>query len=210
MHIFLLFIISSFVSFLGSLQLGPVNLAVIKKTLGKGIKPALYIAIGGTMPELIYSWLAINAAGISFLNSHLVVLQWLLIPFFLIIGLFNILRKNQPSNNTYNTTKDNGKNLIVGFFLALFNVQLFPFWLSVIIFLKSFGFMQTHNFLETIAFTAGATIGALALLVLLIYLTNRNRNVFENKLRNYNLNTIFGCLFVILGIVQLINLLLNT
>lgn len=51
----LLFCISAFASFLGSLQLGPVNLAVIQKTLNKGIKLAFFLAAGGCLPEFIYS-----------------------------------------------------------------------------------------------------------------------------------------------------------
>lgn len=196
-----------FISFLGSVQLGPVNLVVIKTTLEKGMKPALFIAFGGVIPELIYSWLAIYAAKMSFLNEHIYFLKWAIVPMFLGIGCMNLLQKNKLSA-TKETNKTYNKNIAIGFFLALFNIQLFPFWLSVIIFLKTLGMMQTQTLYTNIAFTLGTALGAFALLATLIYFTNWKKDYFVNKLKSYNLNTIFGYLFLILGLVQLINLLL--
>jgi threonine/homoserine/homoserine lactone efflux protein len=203
-----LFIASFIISFLGSVQLGPVSLAIIKSTLETGVKSAIYIAIGGIIPELIYSWLAINSSEIKFLNQHLLFLRWLIIPVFISIGFYNILRKKKATPN--NQKKEQEKKIMVGFLLALFNIQLFPFWLSVNIFLKSFKFIHISTNLESIAFIAGAAVGAFGLFVLIIYLTNRHKIFFISKLSNYNLNNIFGWLFVILGLIQLLNLLFNT
>ena len=58
---FLLFAIAFVASLLGSLQAGPVNLAVLHTTLRQGQRAGLRVAVGGSLPELLYAGLA--AAG---------------------------------------------------------------------------------------------------------------------------------------------------
>ena len=136
MNTFSIFLITGFISFLGSIQLGAVNLAVIKTTLDKGLKSAIFIAIGGVLPEFIYSWIALNAAEMSFLKQKIDLLQWLVVPIFIGIGIFNILRKIQ-TNVSPKPNKRNANEIMYGFLLALFNFQLLPFWLSIILFFNS-------------------------------------------------------------------------
>lgn len=206
MNIFLLFISSVFISFLGSVQLGPVNLAVIKAILDKGFKSAIYIAIGGVIPELIYSWMAISTSEMNFLKQNINILQWLVVPFFISIGVFNILRKNQ-TDITSKVNNDNGNEIVIGFLLALFNFQLFPFWLSVVIFFNSNGLLHQISTLSMFVFTMGSAVGAFGLLISIAYLTNRYKYFFINALKKYNLNAVFGFLFVLLAVVQMITLL---
>ena len=59
--IILIFCASCLVSFLGSLQLGPVNLFVINSVLFDTKRTALYVALGGCLPEFIYCGLAVYA-----------------------------------------------------------------------------------------------------------------------------------------------------
>ena len=206
MNTFSIFLITGFISFLGSIQLGAVNLAVIKTTLDKGLKSAIFIAIGGVLPEFIYSWIALNAAEMSFLKQKIDLLQWLVVPVFIGIGIFNILRKNQ-TNVSLKPNKRNANEIMYGFLLALFNFQLLPFWLSIILFFNSIHLMNQVSAFSTFAFTMGAGIGAFSLLTLIAYLTNRNKDFFVSLTKRYNLNAIFGCLFITLAVVQIINLL---
>lgn len=205
MNTFSIFLITGFISFLGSIQLGAVNLAVIKTTLDKGLKSAIFIAIGGVIPEFIYSWIALNAAEMSFLKQK-IDLQWLVVPIFVGIGIFNILRKNR-TNISPKPNKMNTSEIMYGFLLALFNFQLLPFWLSIIIFFNTTNLMNQVSTASKLAFTIGAGIGAFSLLTLIAYLTNLNKDFFVSIIKKYNLNAIFGCLFIILAVVQIINLL---
>ena len=208
MNTFSIFLVTGFISFLGSMQLGAVNLAVIKTTLDKGLKSAIFIAIGGVIPEFIYSWIALNAAEMSFLKQKIDLLQWLVVPIFVGIGIFNILRKNQ-TNISPKPNKRNTSEIMYGFLLALFNFQLLPFWLSIIIFFNTTNLMNQVSTASKLAFTMGAGIGAFSLLTLIAYLTNRNKDFFVSILKKYNLNVIFGCLFITLAVVQMINLLIK-
>lgn len=203
---FLVFIITALISFFGSIQLGPVNIAVIESVLNKGFKPAVYVAIGGVIPELIYSWMAISTSGISFLKENIIFLQWLVVPFFIGVGIFNIFKKTKLSI-LKKTTKKNSNGIVFGFLLAFFNFQLFPFWLSIVVFFNSKNLLNQISPMSLFAFITGAAIGALGLLLLIAYLTNQKKDFFANTFQKYNLNAIFGCLFLIVAAVQIINLL---
>ncbi|MBT8326680.1 MAG: LysE family transporter, partial [Bacteroidia bacterium] len=51
--------VAGVLSFWGSLQLGLVNVAVIETAISKGRKPAIWLAIGGVLPEIPYTLIAI-------------------------------------------------------------------------------------------------------------------------------------------------------
>jgi threonine/homoserine/homoserine lactone efflux protein len=209
MSIILIFIIAAIFSFLGSIQLGPVNFAVIKATLEKGIRPALYIAIGGCIPELIYAWAAISTSEIKLLTQNLKILQWLVVPIFFTIGLINILKKDNPSSMDIGAKNLKSRGIVFGFFLALFNFQLLPFWFTIVIFLGSTQLLLPITYQTKISFTLGAAIGAFLLLYAIAYFTNKNKINIINALKKYNLNAIFGWLFLILAILQIINLIVK-
>ena len=54
------FLVVSVISFVGSIHPGTVNLAVVQTTLGHSRRAGLYLALGGSLPELVYSLLAVN------------------------------------------------------------------------------------------------------------------------------------------------------
>lgn len=207
MNFVTLFLVTAVISFVGSIQLGPVNLAVIKTVLNKGYYSALYVAIGGVLPEILYAWIALRMSEFSFLKQNIITLQWLVVPFFVVIGVYNIFRKSKTI--TTETNKKYTSGIFTGLLLALFNFQLLPFWLSIVIFYSSGNMLHTTSFVTSLAFALGAALGAFSLLALIVYITHRNKQIFTAKLSKFNLNTIFGCLFIILSIAQTINLLIK-
>ena len=64
MHILIIFFAATLTSFIGSLQLGPVNLFVIDTALNKNKANAYWVALGGVMPEFMYCALAVYS-GVS-------------------------------------------------------------------------------------------------------------------------------------------------
>ncbi len=49
------------ISFVGSIQVGPVNLTVIQTVLQRRLKDGILVALGGCVPELFYAAAAVWA-----------------------------------------------------------------------------------------------------------------------------------------------------
>ena len=120
---------------------------------------------------------------------------------------FNIFRKSTTITNE--SKKNYASGMFAGFLLALFNFQLLPFWLSIVLFFSSSNMLNSTTVISSLAFSLGAAIGAFGLLALIAYLTHLNKHLFAANLSKFKLNTIFGCLFIILAIAQTINLLVK-
>ena len=92
----LLFVVTLVVSFAGSLQLGPANLAVIHTSLTEGPAASWRTALGGALPELLYAGLAAftvaswqGALGWPYSS-------WIINVILLGIGMYWLLQKNAP------------------------------------------------------------------------------------------------------------------
>ena len=83
---FLLFSFVTLISFAGSIQLGAVNLAVVQTTLNRNFSAGILVAVGGSIPEFIYSFLALK--GLFFVQKNqfiLDILNFTIIPVFLVM-----------------------------------------------------------------------------------------------------------------------------
>lgn len=191
------------VSFIGSLQLGPVNLFVINSVLHDGKKAAYFIAIGGCLPEFIYCALAV------FANNYLLNYEWLIITFkiafivvLLIVG-FVFYFKKQSSITIKNDILANQKpiqHILKGFSLAALNPQLLPFWVFVQVYFNSTKFLEIQSNLQKFSYIMGAGIGAFILLALLVQIVSKYKQIFLRYLNNkYYFKALSLLLFVIAG-----------
>ncbi|MFC0185922.1 LysE family transporter [Pseudarcicella hirudinis] len=71
MKIIAVFLVTTIISFLGSIHPGPLNMCVIQSTLQRNLKTGILITIGGVLPEIIYGWLALR--GVDFFEKNEVV-----------------------------------------------------------------------------------------------------------------------------------------
>lgn len=69
----LIFIITFFISFLGSIHPGPLNLSVIQITLRTNISWGLFMALGGIIPEIVYGYLTVE--GVMIFEKYLLTFQ---------------------------------------------------------------------------------------------------------------------------------------
>jgi threonine/homoserine/homoserine lactone efflux protein len=199
-----IFFLAFAISFVGSLQPGPVNLAVLTSSSLKQYKNAMSIAIGGSLPEFLFCFIAFKA-------SYLIIKWHQLFYFFqiamtillLVLGLFLWFNK---SNVTLKVTKRKG--FLLGTALAILNPQLIIFWTTVITYIHVNNLFYFH--LEDVKyaffyFCAGATLGAFSLHCLLIYLSKKFFDIPLKIFFNYADKTI-ALIFVILAIIQIIKL----
>ena len=202
MDALLLFLIATVASFIGSVQAGLVNTAVLAHTIQRGTQAGRRMAIGGAIPEFIYAavafefaslvvhWLGLDPAGIGLLVGCVLIA----------IGLYFTLVFKPRFEVDEVQIKASGvrKGLVLG----LLNPQLLLFWCGVKLSLSSFG-VDDEGWLELLAFAFGAFVGAL---ILLLQLVKLGRKAVE-KLKPSTLRWMFravGILLVLSGAVGII------
>lgn len=194
--------LTALISFVGSLQLGAVNSMVIQTALRQGLSSALWVAFGGTLPEIFYASLAVFAAE-WLKDTWFWYLQVALVPFLLALGLWNCFLAPQ---NKIKTPDSKSFHLSVGLFAGMLNPQLFPFWTAILLWLNSFNYLKINSLSTQLAFVSGAALGAWLILALFAWLAHRHRIWLDNYLK-ININFIVGIFLIGLGILQLVNLL---
>ena len=206
--IILIFILSAFISFVGSIQLGPVNLAVIQAASTKRFKRALWIGLGGALSELPYSTLALGSSNaLARYQSIINNLFYVTIPGFLIIGLYFILIKKKSNwKSEYKITKTHP--LLIGLGLGIFNPMILPFWVIVLQTYHTYGIMVNTSIWEEISFILAASTGAYILQYTLTYFIERYHEKFSSWLARW-VNPITGALFILIAIIQSIQFLVK-
>lgn len=205
-----IFLVASIISFLGSLQLGPVNFTVINTCISNGKKSAFYIAIGGVLPEFIYCGLAIYSA--SYVNTNSPYVLWLTIGFICLLLILVIIfwfKKNKP---THYLTKAENKptpliSVLKGFSLAILNPQLLPFWGFIFISFNSISFLKIDNVASKLAFVCGAGFGAFVLLLSIIMLVNKFKIRLETYLNHPYYYKMLSVIFLLVALHQVYLLL---
>ena len=195
------FVVSFALSFWGSLQLGIVNVQVIHTTLHHHRHQAIMIAVGGVIPEFIYTLIAIYSVDLLSQNEQLFqFLQYLVVPVLIGIGLFMILKKSHKEIKPVTFTG----SFVKGFVLASLNPQLITYWIAWLLVIHDYVDFESYVILSPkIAFAIGASAGAFAMLRLFIFLTERYKP-FINKWLKVDINKVMGAVFILVGIFVII------
>jgi threonine/homoserine/homoserine lactone efflux protein len=201
----LIFLITFFISFVGSIHPGPLNLSVIQTTLQKGFYPALLMAFGGVMPEIIYGYLAVE--GVMIFEKYPTVfnvMTWAVVPILLFLGIQQIINSRNPKKTikpkklTYGATR--------GFFLSITNPQLLPYWIIILINYQSYNFLRISELSDKLFFVLGTSCGAFALNYLYAYIAHTQKERVFRYVNENRFEQIIGWTFVVMGILQAIKL----
>jgi len=203
----LLFLIVSVISFAGSIHPGTVNLAVVQTTLSQSRRAGLWLALGGSLPEIGYSALA--AGGLMLIPMHsnwTVVLTYAPIPVLLGAGIAAFRQKPV----VLNVTTTNGVSLPFwkGVALGGTNPQLLPFWSAVWLYLSQATIgnqmlIPAGQFASQWVFALGTAAGAFGLLVLVVWLADWQRQRIVHYLNGPWINRLAGGLFIGMALWQL-------
>ncbi|MDH4472577.1 MAG: LysE family transporter [Fluviicola sp.] len=202
--IVLIFLLTALISFAGSIQVGPVNYFVIETSLRQNKTAAIMVAAGGSIPEFIYSVLAITI-GITLQQTpaFFLAFKWITIVLLTALGIYYFIKK--VAKHTLPTISKKG-SFLKGFTLGLLNPQLLPFWLVVYTsFFTSTGLSIT-SFPQQLAFILGTGVGAFGLHVCLIYLVQANRERLEKWMVFPYFNRFLGAFFLLLALLQIVSL----
>lgn len=198
----LLFGATLIVSFAGSLQLGPANLAVIHTSLTEGPAASWRTAIGGAVPELLYAGLA--AYTVASLQGILEwpYSSWIINTILLGVGIYWLLQKNVPIEFKASLLATTHRAaLLRGLGAGLLNPQLYPFWVLILAGYRNYPLLSVQTTAESVGFATGAAAGAFGLLGLVAWLTNRYRENIARKLTGWPIQRILGGLLIILAVI---------
>jgi threonine/homoserine/homoserine lactone efflux protein len=205
----LYFLLSAAISYVASLQLGPVNLRVIQCTVQFNKSYALRVGIGGSVPEIFYTALAfviieqIDPAQFSHNWMHAVT-----IPLFLLLAFINLRKKFIPKNIDTQSTPTHRRGFWEGFVLAALNPQLITFWLLIIAFLKTKDILVSGTLLQQGAFVLGSAAGAFVLQLTFIAVAGRYKDWIVKK-AGKSFNKLIGGLFLLLALADITKLLIT-
>lgn len=172
-------LVAALASFIGSLQAGLVNTAVLAATFRHGPTMARSTALGGALPELLYAAIAFVAANriLAFTERLHITPERITAVVLVGLGLYIALAmkpfhiKDEP---------DVRSGFRRGLFLGLMNPQLALFWCGVRLGSEALG-IKLHGWGALAGFSLGAFIGAMALLLLLIRVGGHMRERMADK-----------------------------
>ena len=202
----LIFLITFFISFVGSIHPGPLNLSVIQTTLQKGFSSALLLAFGGIIPEIIYGYLAVE--GVMIFEKYPIIfnmMQWVVIPILLGLGIQQIINSWKPKQILKPSKleqKASTQGVTKGFLLSLFNPQLLPYWIVILINYQNYSFLKISESSDKVFFVLGTSMGAFALNYVYAYIAYRQRERIFKYLKEGHFEQIIGWTFVGMGVLQ--------
>lgn len=201
MDFLLYFIVGIFVTFLGAIPLGTVNISVINTTLKMDARNAMKIALTAGIAEIIISFYALHCS--MMVSSFIDMNQWIQIAIafvlFLIGGVLFFKKKKETQEKKFKMSK-----YITGLFLGLLNPPVLVYWLFMITYLNKNAFQLNMNTSLTILFVffSGVYLGKL----LTLYGYSKFSVLIKNKVQNIAamINKVIGVLLFVIGSIQVL------
>lgn len=207
----LIFLVTFFISFVGSIHPGPLNLSVIQITLRKSLSGGLLMALGGIIPEVIYGYFAVE--GVIIFEQYPIVfeaMKWATVPILLGMGFLELTKKQKNNNVTdyafEKVSSENWRIFSKGFFLSLFNPQLLPFWIIILVNYQNHESLKVSELSHKIWFVLGTSTGAFTLNYLYAHIAAVKREQIFKTLNQNRFEHLIGWTFVAMGIIQVLKL----
>ena len=200
----LLFFQIVFVCLLGAMSPGPSMMVVINNAIFKNKLNGILTALGHGLGIGIYALFAVIGIGLI-IKSNLMIfnsLKILSIIFLFYLGIQAIIKTNQLELSEIDV-KDGIQSFFQGLTISILNPKILIWFLAIY---SQFMSLNNDKFFNLSLILIASVVDALWYLLLVNLVTSKS--VFE-LLRNksYLIQKIVGCLFIILSIILLIDLL---
>jgi threonine/homoserine/homoserine lactone efflux protein len=196
----LVFILALLTAVLGALPFGLVNMSVLETSLRSGRKPAMSIACGASVIEVIYGLAAITGGGM--LNSYIEGNALVGITAILVLtggGIYYFFKK--PGR--IEQTRKGGSYVFRGLILNLASIQVFLFWLLAVAFLAARGLLQ-YDGPAILVFLLGIWTGKM--LTLVGYMQFGEKMLARSGLISGNINRIIGMVLIGMALIQIVKM----
>lgn len=189
-----------FISFLGSLPLGTLNIAAMQISITDGLRPAFYFVLGCLIVELVYVRLSLIAMDWITRQQRLFkILEWVTLLIVVALAISSFYAAFHPSVEKNVILSSTLHRFWLGLFMSALNPVQIPFWFgwSTVLLTKKIlePKNQHYNF-----YILGIGIGTMLANLVFIY----GGKLIANKINNSQstLNAIIGGIFAITALVQ--------
>jgi threonine/homoserine/homoserine lactone efflux protein len=190
-----------FISFLGSLPLGTLNIAAMQISISDGVVPALKFAVGALLAEVIYVRLSLIAMGwIQRQQKLFRILEWVTLAIVLALAISSFYAALHPQVKKNVILSSTLHRFWLGLFMSALSPMQIPFWFgwsTVLLTKKVLKPVQSHYN----SYIAGIGVGTLL---------GNCVFIFGGKLIGQQLNTnqhvvnwVVGGIFAITAAIQL-------
>ena len=208
MKVLIIYFVTALISYIATLPPGPLSVYVVHTTLQKNIKIALWVAVGGILGEMGYTYLAIEGVMIFDKYPNVVFwIQWGIIALLLIAGIFTFFQKEEVMPSEKVEVKGRFLSIFKGITLSLLTPALFPFWVVVLLEYQKYDWLKINSISDKIFFVAGAETGTFLLVYTYAFIAERKRNTIFKYLTDDRLNKLMGISYIGLAVWQLVNMI---
>lgn len=166
MSLILLFLLALLISAVGTLPPGLITLTIVQTTVQQGKKAGMLNALGATIPEFLYTYLALIGAEMLFQDAALnYYIQVASVVVFLVLALWFWLTKPNDLTSPSTVIASRRKFFLRGVVAGFFNFLIVPFWLFIIVWLQA-NDLVVEGQPAILLFSLGAALGALFVFVL--------------------------------------------
>ena len=140
------FLVGMFVSFLGTLPLGTLNVAAMQISATEGVQAAILFVVGTLTAEIIYVRISLVAMDwIRKQEKILMVLEWLTLIIVAALAFFSFYAAIQPTVNKNIILSSTMPKYLLGLTMSALNPVQIPFWFgwSTVLFAKKI--LQSKN-----------------------------------------------------------------
>jgi threonine/homoserine/homoserine lactone efflux protein len=206
----ILYFVTVTISYVATIPPGPLSVYVVDTTLQKNIKLALWVAFGGILGEMGYTYLAIEGVKIfDKFPTVVLLIQWAIIVILLVVGTVTIFQKNNKIESENIKVKGSLLSVFKGITLSLFTPALFPFWIVVLLEYRKYDFLKISNISDKIFFVVGAETGTFLLVYTYAFVANKKRDLIFKYLSDNRLNKIMGSIYIGLAVWQMFNVVMS-
>jgi len=196
-----IFITGLFISFLGTLPLGTLNIAAMQISISDGIRPAIYFALGALLVEIIY--VRISLVAMDWVRRRKKLFRWLEWFTVLIISALAVssfIAAADPEEKKNVLLSYSFHRFWLGVVLSALNPLQIPFWFgwsTVLLTKKILAPKNSHYNIYILGIGIGTFIGNLIFIFggqLIVDRLNDNQNIIQY---------IMGSIFAITALLML-------
>lgn len=194
-----------FISFLGSLPLGTLNVAVMQISITDGIYPAANFAIGALLAEILYVRLSLIAMDwVRKQQKLFMILEWLTLLIVLALAVSSFYAAVHPKVEKNVILSSTLHRFWLGLLMSAINPVQIPFWFgwSTVLFTKRILLPKNshYNFYIT-----GIAMGTILGSCVFIF---GGKLIAGNLINNQHiLNWVIGGIFLLTAIIQVIKMI---
>jgi threonine/homoserine/homoserine lactone efflux protein len=126
---FKIFLTGMFISFLGTLPLGTLNIAAMQISVSDGIRPALYFSLGALLVEIIYVRISLVAMDwVQRQQRFFNFLQWFTVLIIAALAVSNFIAAASPHEEKNVILSHTIHRFWLGVAMSAINPAQIPFW----------------------------------------------------------------------------------